>query len=97
MAQRIQTLVLKFSAPGTVDLPQLQMIRDVTFWNPIALGTSNDAQIIINGVSLDILPGDPMLSFGGYDFIERNDVIEITFSGSGVNNLIVFANKVIDV
>jgi hypothetical protein len=97
MRGMIQTLVLKFNAAGVVDLPRLQHVRDVSFWNPTAAGTSNPAQITVGGVVLDLLPGDPILSFGGYDNAFRNDVIQIDFTGGGDNNLIVLANKYVEI
>lgn len=94
MAGRIQTLVLKFNAAGTVDLPRLENVRDVSFWNPTA--GSATALITVSGVTLSIAASDPMLSFGGYDNAFRNDVILIDFIAGGANELFVFCNKYVE-
>jgi hypothetical protein len=94
MRHKLQTLMMKFTAAGSMDLPRLEGVRDVSFLNPTATGTKT-AIITINGVQMQLEPGDPMLSLGGYDDCNRMDVIDISFTGSGTGNLLVFANKVV--
>lgn len=83
----IRTDVTNYGADATLDLGKIPGAMDVSFENVGA------AIVTINtkAGSITLNPGDPMLTFGGYQGYFRNDFFNFVF-GAGIKAFNVYIN-----
>ncbi len=84
----LRTDVSNYFKDAGIDLKSIEGAMDISFEN---VGASVVRITTLSGF-IDLSPGDPMLTWGGYDGYYRNDVLKFIFVG-GTGNLVVYINK----
>ncbi len=87
--KKIKTEIINiYKDSKSIDLSSYKGTMDVSFQN---LGTTV-ATINTPGGKVVISPGDPLLTWGGYQGYFRTDIFTVTFAG-GSGNLVLYMNQ----